>query len=413
MAGPRNSATGAFWAIFVKLFLGAGQYIIQKDAVHAKCIGLTKKKIEFQRPFFFTAGNFLAMLLVVLPLIPGQWRKYKNQQQQVEKKAEYSWRLVIFSGLPAVLDVAAVLVSTKATEFLPASVVVLLKATRVIFAAGLTSVMLKKRVLLFQWTGIAITCLALVPIYIETMKHADMANAREKKYSTGTVDDKKVTTKGEVIMGLGFILAAELMRALRFVYEEWLIKKQNMTTEFLLISECTIGAITAVLACGVAHAIGHEDYDESWARFRSSRELQALFLTFCFAAGICNVAGTFITKYLSSVVSALVSELRVVLVFVPNVIRYKLDIDKADSERRGKVKGEPLDGWSALKILGFILLILGAYVYNGKVKLPCVVLQPPPPPKAIEDSHAPQNDEQVTPREVTASTAAATAAATV
>ena len=386
--------SGAFIAVFVKLLLGAGQYIIQKDTIHSKCSSLNSaSEVEFQRPFFFTAGNFLFMLLVVLPLIPGQIRQYRRQQARPKTETDpqqcetytYSWRVAMYSGFPAALDVLAVLLSMKATEYLQASVVVLLKATRVVFTAGLTSVMLKKRVQMYQWMGVLVTCLALIPIYFESSIHAKMEKDRlEDLYRKNNkqTDPNKVTTSGEVSLGYGLILAAELMRAIRFVYEEWLIKKQHMAAQFLLISECTFGAVLACFACLYLNYYSldskvfvKEEFAESWHRFQSSGSLQTLFIIYCLAAGICNIAGTFITKYLSSVINALVSELRVVLVFIPNVIRYAIDKDKADQESR-KVKGEPLDGWSMLKIVGFFLLVLGAYIYNGTVKLPCANCQP-------------------------------------
>lgn len=372
--------SGAFLAIFVKLFLGSAQYIVQKDVLHAKVTNSAGERVEFQREYFFTAANFVAMLLAVLPLIPGQWRALTKQRSSVDTTSnEYSWRLVVWSAFPGFLDVAAVLISMKATIFLPASVVVLLKATRVIFAAGLTSVMLNKRVLVHQWTGVVITCVALIPIFFESMEHASSEKTRlnEVLMKQGKKPkEAEVTTTAEVFQGIGLILAAELMRAVRFVSEEWLIKKQNMATEFLLISECSWGCMAAVLACVICDLAGGEQLAESWTMLKSSTSLQILFFIYCATSGICNIAGTFITKFLSSVVNALVSELRVVLVFVPNVIRYQIDKKNADLEAR-KVKGEPFDAWSALKILGFVLLVLGAYVYNGAVKLPCAALQPP------------------------------------
>ena len=125
----------------------------------------------------------------------------------------------------------------------------------------------------------------------------------------------------------------------------------------------------------ISNSIGRENLSETIYMLSHSPPVQWLLLATILSSGICNIAGAFITKYLSSVHNAIVSELRVVLVWVPNIIRYFLDKKNAQAEDRS-VKGEPLDWFSILKVIGFATLITGAYVYNGNIKLPFYRLYP-------------------------------------
>jgi hypothetical protein len=219
----------------------------------------------------------------------------------------------------------------------------------------------------YQWVGIIVTVLGVLPIAGESLGRASSKSSCHGSPST----DK-------VLISLALILLAELCRAIRFVFEERLLKHERLTPSFMVLMESCFGLVFASASWLVADVLGWELIDQTLSMLRNSATLQGLVITAVLAAGICNIAGAFITKYLSSVHNALVSELRVVFVWIPNVIYYFCDKAEAEEENRAP-HGEPLDGWSALKIVGFAILISGAYVYNGSIRLPCSRLYPEQP----------------------------------
>jgi len=353
----------AFVSVFVKLFLGAAQYILIKDLLHFKVDDGLGTDVEFRRTYFVTFATFAAMVLTALPLGYGELRKCSEPQTPSDTSNVYSIRGALLTSIPAFLDFVALQISYEACLSLAASVVVLLKATRVIFTASLTSCILKHPQKPYQWAGILITILGVVPIAGESVGRAGQA----KETSTATV-----------IIALGLILVAELFRAIRFVLEERLIKKERLSPSFLVLAESSFGLAFAATSWVLADLFGWESTSTTFALLGRSSTLQAILLTTVLASGICNIAGAFITKFLSSVHNALVSELRVVFVWLPNVIRYFVDKSAAAAENR-KPHGEPLDALSTLKLAGFGILITGAYVYNGNIKLPCSRLYPAEP----------------------------------
>jgi drug/metabolite transporter (DMT)-like permease len=349
----------AFISVFVKLFLGAAQYILLKDLFHYEVGGK-----EFNRTYFVTFATFAAMVLTSLPLGYGEVLKCFSPEAPTETSNVYSLRGALLTSIPGFLDFLALQISYEASLTLAASVVVLLKATRVIFTASLTSFILKKSQKPYQWVGIVITILGVVPIAGESLLRAKSGGKQKSSEA--------------VMIALALILAAELFRAIRFVYEERLLKKERLSPSFMVLMESCFGLGFATASWFFADFVGFESISETFSMLRQSGPLQGILITAVLAAGICNIAGAFITKYLSSVHNALVSELRVVFVWLPNVIRYFIDKEDAALENRSP-KGEPLDWFSTLKVAGFGILILGAYVYNGNVRLSCSRLYPVEP----------------------------------
>ena len=353
----------AFISVFIKLFLGAAQYIFIKELLHTKVRDTSGKEVEFTRTFFVTFATFAAMALTALPLGYGELRKCFTPQPIGETENVYSLRGALLTSIPALLDFIALQGSYDASVSLAARVVVLLKATRVIFAASLTSCILKRPQKGYQWVGILITVLGILPIAGE---------------SIGRDSSSSNSSTAKVVIAFAMILLAELFRAIRFVYEERLLKKERLSPSFMVLMESSFGLVFATCSWFIANAAGLENISETLAMAAGSPTVQGLLLATALSSGICNIAGAFITKFLSSVHNALVSELRVVFVWIPNVIRYFCDKDDAAAEHR-KPKGEPLDFWSILKVVGFAILITGAYVYNGNIRLPCAGLYPAEP----------------------------------
>jgi drug/metabolite transporter (DMT)-like permease len=345
-------------AVFFKLFLGALMYLLQKDTLSATCYKPNGEKTEFQRENFLVATTCLFMVMSTMPLAPKEIRRAMSDQ----KEYRYSWKHALSTIVPACLDVTAVLVMLKGLKYLAASVAVLVKGTRIIFTGGLSVFVLRKPLRTGQWLGVGLVCGALVPIFFESRAHAELEKERLKSFGK-TVKDDAFSSTQEVLIGVGWIILSEFMRAVKFVFEEYLMKKKQMSTEFLLLSECSAGAIVGCALCAIASHRGEEDFLESWQLFTSSTVCQVLVISYALIASVCNIASVFVTKYLSSVFNAVISELRVALIFLPNVIRYQLDKHSADLELR-KVKGEPLDWWSGLKILGFFFMLSGTYVFQ-------------------------------------------------
>ena len=372
-----SNTSRALFAVFVKLGLGSAQYILAKMLIdeRAQTSDPNSEERKFDRSWFLTFATVFAMAVCSLPVIPGELRKYRSAKRDANGQREnaYSKYLFILSAFPAALDVMALKLSYQDNSVLAATVMVLLKGSRAIFTACLTSFVLGRKQTSQNWAGIVVTTMGVGAIALESV----LSN---KRGSTAH-------TNSEVGYALAMTMVAELARAIRFVYEERLIKVNRLTPQALVLFESCAGAVIATAAWLIAClGFGHESIADTFAMMSNNTTIPILLTLVIIFSGVCNVAAAFITKYLSSVHNALVSELRVVLVFVPQVIRYKLH-EKAHPSAT-KHPGEKLDWFSLIKIAGFGLLLVGAAVYNGNIRIP--FLNAPGASKPVEEEQEPQ-----------------------
>ena len=355
-------------AVFVKVGLGSIQYIFMKDLLHTKSQIADGSTQEFDnRAWFLTFATFVAMFLCSLPVVPMEYRKYQSKQRDESGALVnmYSMRLFLYTFLPAGLDFAALVLTYRTNAYLLSSVMVLLKGSRAVFTAGMTSTVLKRKQTGYQWAGIIVTSLGVVAIAVESVVRNSMSDTQSQHSS------------GVICLAIILTLLAELMRAIRFVYEERLIKINRLSAQALVFFESSAGLFLATGGWLIAGITGRENIQDTLAMVSNSRNLQWLLISTVLIAGICNVAAAFITKYLSSVHNALCSEIRVVFVWIPQVIRRFISkANNTDNIPDHKLPGEPLDALCIVKLLGFALLISGAMIYNGNIKLPFKKLYP-------------------------------------
>jgi drug/metabolite transporter (DMT)-like permease len=342
---PSTFLTGAI-SISIKLFFGAFQVILAKELVSTESYLSSdpSKKLDFDKEMLICALAFTSMFLFTLLLLPNEINQifYKG-------KREFQWITVLHTALPGMADLIGMILIYKAMKILDPSVVVLLKGTRVLFTAGLSYIFLRKKLNLNQWIGVAITCFALIPISYESyLKNKHNPSKKSKQKATGDME--------QVLIGLGLALACEFVRAIRYSYEEKLMKKDKLPIGLLLVAESSFACLFSCIALCIVDALKIEPVSISLELLQNSKTIQILIGVLLVIGVICSIAGVFVTSATSSVVNAITSELRVILVFVIAVVMHAIN------EKRG----ERFSWYTWYKILGFFIMLAAMIVYKKK-----------------------------------------------
>ena len=354
-------------AVTVKLVVGGLQYVVTKLCLDWEVQGMGDKPEKFKKDGFLTAVTFLSMLLLILPFFIKELTNHRAKQREAGLVAThpYSLRDYGLTLMPAVLDVVAVAMSMKANKSLNATVMILLKSTRIIVTAFLTRFVLRKPQQLYQWFGVFVTIVGLLPVCLANY------------FREGENEDKKEKQSMDFTLALSIVLVAEILRGIRYVYEERLMKINKLSAEFVVFMESLVGFIFSVIFMIGAHFWIIEGKESNYGRLENMEDtftmlgnswsLWLLIIAHFSLVGIANYSTTLVSKYLSSTLNAIISQARTVVVWLPMILLSNLGPKKADGH--GKY-GEPLDRWSTLEILGFIFLAISTFVYSGKLKLP-------------------------------------------
>ena len=352
--------------VTIKLVTGAFQYILNKIITDYKAVGLQDNSCvengakldaprKFGKSFFNTVVIFLSMLLVVLPFFLSELRKFNAARRVagLPPAHPYNRRAYWLTFLPSILDVIAVAFSMAATKGIAAVATILLKSLRIPVSALMTKTILGKSQKPYQWAGVVVTLLGLVPVGFASQMRAG------KDYDPVTIP---------LWLCLIFTVLGELLRGFRYVYEEKLIKTEKMSAEFVVFMESLIGFVVAIFMVLIAHLIpGNncgrvENMHDTFAMLKNESALIALFASNFLLIGIHNYSTTLITKHLTSMHNMIISQARVIVAWLPSVAVHYI--------WKGRIKGEEIDYYTFFDFAGFVILALGAFVYNGSVKLP-------------------------------------------
>jgi drug/metabolite transporter (DMT)-like permease len=407
-------------AVAVKLLVGGLQYVVLKVCLDWPSRGLPvdecadrdslEERHPFGKNFLIGAITFASMLAVILPYFYAECRDFSRSRQLsgLPPKHPYSRRAYMLTLTPAVLDVAAVVLSLAANKSIPATTMIILKSMRIIISAFLSKFILHKAQQPYQWMGVLITTLGLIPIFVvDFLRSADEkeAEAAYKKH-IGMAEDKD---KSSNAIAFVFVIVAELMRAIRYLLEERLMKMESLSAEFVVYMESLVGLVISVAIMFMAHGITAksvakncgrvENLSDTWAMLKNEWVLWVLLTCHFVFVGVSNYATTLVTKYTSSVLNAILSQARTIVVWLPSVILgFVAERESEFTDHNGKYHpgvarfGEPFDKFVPLVFLGFFVVTAGAMVYSGHIRIPGTRCQPEPKkPKTVESpstSHA-------------------------
>jgi hypothetical protein len=235
----------------------------------------------------------------------------------------------------------------------------------------------------YQWVGVLVTTAGLIPIVLVGYFRDQDKDAIIKHYKEAHGKSEEEDSLGAYLwVPYLLVVVSEVMKAVRYLYEERLIKIEKMSAEFVVYMESLVGLAISLIALVACHFITKpdgkpvEDLVETFDMMGRSYVVVLLVVAHFLIVGVSNYATTLVTKYLSSILNSILSQARTIVVWLPMVFLGAFGPVKCRDENNLAefpgiyAYGEPFDWLVPYLFLGFGMVTVGALIYNGDIKVP-------------------------------------------
>ena len=175
------------------------------------------------------------------------------------------------------------------------------------------------------------------------------------------VSDGGGSSTGEVILGLGFILLAQMVTAVQFIAEESLMNDKHTTLDPVALvgfeglwGMCYFVVLAPILTFTPASSdaisiIWHEDFGDTFVMLGNSGLLCLLSFGYFVAILVYNISANFVTQCLSAVIRSILEACRVMGVWAVSLLLFYAF--------NSNTIGESWSNWSYLQLGGFLILM--------------------------------------------------------
>ncbi|KAE8979963.1 hypothetical protein PF005_g23856 [Phytophthora fragariae] len=280
-----------------------------------------------------------------------------------DQQGRVSLRTMAAIAVPSMLDLLQTVLSNVGLLWISSSVYQMARGSIIIFSAFFSVRLMGKKLYGYHYASISIVMLAVALVGYAGVGHHPNATAADDAESMNAV------------LGLAFIIAAQILCALQIVVEEHMMLALNVSPMLLVGLEGLWGLVCYIIlvpiltltpATGSAFArTWHEDFVDSFVQVKNSPTLVGLILAYIVAVGTLNVTGNYVTKHLSAVMRSIAETLRTLGVWTLSLfVYYVVQWQGAASP------GEQWTTYSWLELLGFILMVYGTLAYKQLIHLP-------------------------------------------
>lgn len=383
---PKNK-NGCYIAMLVVGMLGTGSIntITVNMQLKMTSIGIEGTTKLFKKPWFGTFNMMFAMMLVIfLDMLVGFCNRSKRgpgtepmidksavpvdgpKRGNSEKQAPY-WKRVCMVSTGAFLDLLATALSCIGLSYIPASVWQMLKGSNLLFTALFSVVFLKRKLFKFNVLGLFLCFVGVIVVGLASVLGSSDNNS----------DEPDPQPLGLTIFGMSMVMAGQVGQAAQVIAEEWLMKDLDLPVLQVIGWEGIWGVL--MMMVGVYPLLyvlpgsddGHmEDVFDTVVMLKNSTPLLGCVLIYMASCSTFNITGVFITKELSATHRQMMDASRTLVIWLFDLGVYYLWDPNSPF-------GEKITQYSALQLLGFVILVLGQMTYGEVISWPC--MRPPEP----------------------------------
>ena len=298
-----------------------------------------------------------------------QQETIKEEVEEEEKKPEINKFLL---AIPGFLDTCSTGLANIGLILLPASIYQMLKGSLIIMTFLMSKFIVKNKHTWDHYVAIPVSTTGVVLVGLSAYLNAD-----EKSEDGGNFSDAKTTLLGIVLM-----VIAMFILSIQFCFDEHFMRKYSCHPLICIGYEGIFGFFINLLLCIIFYFIkcgSYEDKEEppyfvknmctgdndnvwrpeniifAFRQLINNSLLSILVpITIIFMASF-NIFGVSITKYGSATTRTVTDNCRSFLVW----IFFLMPFNQKDL----------IETFNVLQLIGFLLICLGAFIYNGLFKL--------------------------------------------
>jgi len=296
---------------------------------------------------------------------------------------------------PAALDLLNTVLGNCGLVWINSSIYQMTRGSVVIFSALLSVKWLGRRLRNFHYWSIFFVTVAVVLVGLAGIQEGNEEPQDDECQDDDGGDDTTTVSSGQVLLGLVFILAAQLVTAVQFIAEDRMMSGANYMTPTALVGYeglwgtamfCVLGPLLTITPRSDSDlaTLWHEDFLDSFTQLSNSPALCGSVAGYALAILLYNVSANTVTQTLSPVVRSILEACRTLGVWILGLCIYYFG-----GTCGAKAIGETWSDWSYLELGGFGLLLTGTFAYKALVRLPWVA--PEDYEAAEEDAKAPDS----------------------
>jgi len=282
--------------------------------------------------------------------------------------------------------------------YTPVSIYQMTRGALVLFVGVLSVVFLRRRLWLYQWCSL-ITVMAGVALVglsgsliKDTIKESPLGNILRANGNVAPdpVDEPEATT---VLVGVFFILFAQIFTASQFVLEEKIMGRYAVAPLVAVGFEGLFGLITILIFIpilsipSVAARSPFFDLTRGWHQTIDNPSVLWSGVVIAISISLFNFFGLSVTRHVSATARSLTDTCRTLAIWI---VSLGLGWEKL------------LFPISFLQVLGFSLLVYGTFLFNNLVKAPPCLPMPTADSSVSQTSSDPEEEGLLTSLDETA-----------
>ncbi|GBE89727.1 Uncharacterized protein SCP_1700510 [Sparassis crispa] len=333
--------------------------------------------VLYEQPVWQTLQMFLGEMLCFLPVVyawlatrrsptplqlptDAEEEPAEGSKMQIAGKPMRGWSILLF-WFPAACDLTGTTLMNVGLLYTPVSIYQMTRGALVLFVGVLSVIFLRRRLWLYQWISL-ITVMGGVSLvgYSGSL-------IKEAVKETDLLDDapsgKPEVT--QVLVGVFFILFAQIFAATQFVVEEKIMSHYSVGSFMAVGYEGFFGALSIVLAMPIlarfASVSPFFDLPRGWHQMVDTPTVLGSAFIIALSISLFNFCGLSVTRHVSATARSLTDTCRTLSIWLISLAL----------------------GWEAivwpismLQVLGFSLLVYGTFLFNNLVTPPAFLRRP-------------------------------------
>ncbi|KAG8813798.1 hypothetical protein FRC17_001417 [Serendipita sp. 399] len=338
------------------------------------------KRIYYEQPVWQTVHMFVGEMGCFLPVLFSlirhrSYRVVPSDAAKEEKPPMRGWKFFLF-WLPALCDLTATTLMNIGLLYTPVSIYQMTRGALVLFVGILSVIFLKRRLHPHQWFALVVVVMGVAIV--------GLSGSLTKQALTppGDLVPGSVEEGGNevaVIVGVLFVLFAQIGTAIQFVLEENIMATYSVTPLVAVGFEGLFGLLTIILVSPIL--IHYKSKSDFFDLPRGLHQMinNPLVLGSAFAIatsiGFYNFFGMSVTRHISATMRSIIDTCRTITIWLVSL---------------GLGWEVLVWPWSLLQVFGFSLLVYGTFLFNS-------LISPPPflkAPATVEYTALPTDDDE-------------------
>ncbi|RDX48330.1 hypothetical protein OH76DRAFT_1404907 [Lentinus brumalis] len=334
-------------------------------------------RVLYEQPVWQTLQMFLGEMLCFLPVIYSLVRARRQTQPlrlpsdseeepaagakpEIPQARLRGWKLLLL-WFPAACDLTGTTLMNVGLLYTPVSIYQMTRGALVLFVGVLSVIFLRRRLWLYQWVSL-ITVMAGVSL---VGLSGSMVKDAVKEPGVNTfgeipppepIEEPEVT---KVLVGVFFILFAQVFTATQFVVEEKIMSRYSVAPLVAVGFEGLFGALSIVLAMPLlaryASVSPFFDLPRGWHQMVDTPSVLYSGLVIALSISLFNFFGLSVTRHVSATARSLTDTCRTLSIWIVSL------------GLGWEVLVWPI---SLLQVSGFVLLVYGTFLFNHLVTPP-------------------------------------------